>query len=96
VSKKHGHRKKHRRKARKGTVCPRCHTPSDGSPAALLGSLAAALNACDDGKMAVKLRHGSVFTRQGYVLRLEDDRWAARTKTYTPFAPVAEADELDD
>ena len=46
-------------------------------PAALLSSLAAALNACDRVGLHVKLRHGIVFTDAGFVLVIKD-RWVAR------------------
>jgi hypothetical protein len=35
----------------------------------------------------------SVHTGQGYVLRLKDRRWAARTQDYEPF-PVAAGDDV--
>jgi hypothetical protein len=96
VSKKHGHRKKHRAKARKPPLCPRCHAPADGTPAALLGSLAAALSACEDAGMAVKFAHGAAITRQGYVLPLGEGQWAARTLLYTEFAGARALDDGDD
>jgi hypothetical protein len=94
VSKKHGARKKHRRKARKAVLCPRCRFPADGSPSSVLGSLAAALNACEDAQMTVKFRHGAAYTRQGFVLPLGDGKWAARTLLYTEFTPLV-GDEDD-
>ena len=96
MSKKHGHKKRKRGRIR--TVCPRCLTPQDGSSAALLTGLAAALNACEDAGLKVKLWHGgSLRTPGGYVLRLEDDRWAGRTLSYDPLTiPGFTGDELDD
>lgn len=46
-------------------------------PAALLASLASALDRCDRAGLDVKLRHGIVITRAGYVLPVRD-RWVAR------------------
>ncbi len=96
MSKKHGHRKKHRAKARKPPLCPACHSPADGSPASLLGSLAAVLTACEDSGMAVKFAHGAAMTRQGYVLPLGEGQWAARTLLYTEFTRPVDPDDLDD
>ena len=98
MSKRKGHRKKRRRKP--AVICARCHAPADGSPAALLGSIAAVLNACDDAGMGVQFRQfgdvGAVYARSGYVLPLRDGKWTARTKTYDPFAPVPELGDEDD
>jgi hypothetical protein len=58
------------------------------SPAGLLAALAAALNACDDAGLDVRLKHGAVYTGHGYVLPLAGGRWAARTLTYTEFSPA--------
>lgn len=46
-------------------------------PAALLDSLASALNRCEKAGLTVKLGHGIVFTDQGYVLPVKG-KWAAR------------------
>ena len=46
-------------------------------PAALLDSLASALNRCERAGLNVKLRHGVVFTDAGFVLPVRD-KWAAR------------------
>lgn len=46
-------------------------------PAALLDRLAAALNACDRAGLDVKLKHGIVIAKAGYVLPI-NDKWAAR------------------
>lgn len=90
--KKHGKRRKRRTV---WTICPGCLTPQDGSPAVLLGAVAVALNACTDAGMRVKLRHGIVEAREGYVLPLIDDRWTARTRTYDPLLPAAEDGDDD-
>ena len=61
----------------------------------LLASVAAALNACDAAGFTVRLKHGAVMTRVGYVLPLGDGKWCARTLNWSPFsAPLA--DDLDD
>jgi hypothetical protein len=54
----------------------------------LLEALAAALNACDEAGIAVRLRHGIVFTSAGYVLPLGNGGWAARTLNYSEFSPL--------
>ena len=92
------HGKKHgkRRKYPVQPVCARCLTPQDGTAAGLLGQLAAALNACTDAGMRVRLRHGIAEAREGYVLPLDAGRWIARTRTYDPLLPPAAGDEDDD
>jgi len=91
--KKHGKRRKHR----PHLVCARCMAPQDGSAAALLGAVAQALNACTDAGMKVRLRHGIVETREGYVLPLKDDRWTPRTRAYDPLiVPAVDPAGLDD
>jgi hypothetical protein len=59
---------------------------------ALLGGVADALTACTAAGMTVKLKHGAVMTREGYVLPV-DDGWVARTLQWSPFSP---ADDDDD
>ncbi len=46
-------------------------------PAALLASLASALNACERAGLRPDLTHGVVLTTAGDVLPI-NDRWAAR------------------
>ena len=71
---------------------PEAFPPDAGT---LLAAVAAALNACDAAGFEVKLKHGAVMTRVGYVLPLGDGKWAARTLNWSPFsAPLA--DDLDD
>jgi hypothetical protein len=43
--------------------------------------------------MTVKLKHGAVMTREGYVLPLGDGKWAARTLAWTEFSTQASDDE---
>ena len=92
------HGKKHgkRRKRPAQLVCARCATPQDGSPASLLTGVAAALNACTDAGMRVRLRHGIVEAREGYVLPLAGDRWTPRTLAYDPLLPAAGGEDDDD
>ena len=59
----------------------------------LLASVAEALNACDTAGFEVKLKHGAVMTRVGYVLPLGDGEWAARTLNWSPFSAQALNDE---
>jgi hypothetical protein len=53
--------------------------------AQLLRDVASALNACERAGLPVRLRHGIVWTRAGYVLPLKDDRWGARDLNYDHF-----------
>ena len=92
---KKGHKGRRKRRTQL-VVCARCATPQDGSPAALLTGVAAALNACTDAGVKVKLRHGVVDAREGYVLPLDAGRWMARTRTYDPLIVPQGAGEDDD
>jgi hypothetical protein len=58
----------------------------------LLGAVAEALTACEAAGIAVKLKHGIVTSREGYVLPV-GDQWVARTRAYTEFAPPAGDDD---
>ena len=63
----------------------------------LLASLADALNACDRAGFTVKLAHGAVITRAGYVLPVfpeAGERYAVRTMALTEF-PVAGSEDED-
>lgn len=63
---------------------------------ALLAALAGALNACEAAGITVKLKHGAVITRNGYVLPVGDREWGARTRAYSPFGPADDMDDMDD
>lgn len=52
----------------------RKHEPD---PAAILDSLASALNRCERAGLHPALKHGIVFTEAGFVLVIKD-KWAAR------------------
>jgi hypothetical protein len=58
----------------------------------LLGAVADALTACEAAGIAVKLKHGIVVTRNGYVLPV-GDAWVTRTLAYTEFTPPPEGDD---
>lgn len=62
----------------------------DAAP--LLEAVAVALNACEEAGIAVKLKHGAVYTRHGYVLPA-GDRWVPRTLLWSPFSPGDDEDE---
>ena len=64
-------------------------------PATLLASVAEALNACEAAGITVRLKHGAVITRNGYVLPVGDGQWGARTLAYSPFGPDDHPDEMD-
>ena len=59
----------------------------------LLTAVASALNACDAAGYEVRLKHGAVMTRVGYVLPLGGGKWAARTLNWSPFSGQASDDE---
>lgn len=62
-------------------------------PAPLLADLAAALSACEQAGLKVKLRHGGIIeTRRGYVVRAGDG-WVARTLTWTEFSDGSDDDD---
>jgi hypothetical protein len=65
-------------------------------PAALLGAVADSLNACESAGIKVRLRHGAVITRDGYVLPVGDGQWGARTLAYSPFSPDGDVDDMDE
>ena len=58
------------------------------APAALLGQVADALNACERAGLVIRLAHGTVVTGHGYVLAVGDPRlgarWQARTRMPHP------------
>ena len=70
-------------------------TPSGPVPDAeeLLAAVADALTACEAAGYTVKLKHGAVMTRVGYVLPLGDGEWCARTLNWSPFSGQAGDDE---
>jgi hypothetical protein len=55
--------------------------------ARLLEDLARALSACGEAGMCVKLKHGAVYTKFGYVLPLDSGKWTARSLTWDPLSP---------
>ena len=59
----------------------------------LLSLVAEALTQCEQAGIAVKLKHGAVMTRVGYVLPLGDGEWCARTLNWSPFSAQAGDDE---
>lgn len=61
--------------------------------AALLTALADVLNKCTDAGIKVKFKHGAAYTRAGYILPVENDRWVARTLLYTELAPPDDEDD---
>jgi hypothetical protein len=62
-------------------------------PAALLAAVADALTACQEAGLQVRLKHGAVITRNGYVLPVGDGQWGARTLAYSPFSPDDDDDD---
>lgn len=63
--------------------------------AALLQKLADALNECAEAGLRIKLKHNAVYTREGYVLPVDDDHWVARTLLYTELTPTDDHDDED-
>lgn len=66
------------------------------SPTELLGQVAAALNACQEAGVKLRLRQGIVTARgpkfEGYVIDFHDG-WTAVTRTPSDGSPPPEADE---
>lgn len=60
----------------------------------LLKELADALNACDEAGLKVRLRHGVIMSRGGYVLPT-DKEWVARSLVYMGFDPPEDDDDMD-
>ena len=98
LSKKHGAKRKHRKKARRHVLCASCRQPATLDAAGLLASLAASLNALEEAGIRAGLHAGTqaVVTRKGFVLRLSDRTWAARTRDYEPFSFVVTEDVIPD
>lgn len=63
--------------------------------ARLLQAVADALNECSAAGLRVKLKHNAVYTREGYVLPVKDERWVARTLLYTELTPPDDDDYED-
>lgn len=64
----------------------------------LLSAVADALNACDRARITVKLAHGAVLTRAGYVLPVypeAGERFAVRTMALTEFGAQAGSEDED-
>lgn len=62
----------------------------------LLSSVAAALTACEKAGIAVKFKHGAVWTEHGYVFQVGERTWAARTRAYTEFSPAPSGSDEED
>jgi hypothetical protein len=90
VSKRHGAKKRHRKKAAKRVLCASCRKPA-GEPWSLLAAIAAAFNAAVDTGVKVKLHPWAVVTSRGYVLPLSDGRWGARTQDFETYPEAAAA-----
>jgi hypothetical protein len=83
MSKKHGARKKRRRKNKKRT------------PAALLGNLAEALNACERKGVKIRLRHGAVWSYYGVIVPPppgKKGQWEARPFRHNHLSPGEDHD----
>ena len=74
-------------------ITPEPHPGAAPDAEELLTAVARALNACDTAGYEVKLKHGAVMTRVGYVLPLGDGKWCARTLNWSPFSGQAGDDE---
>jgi hypothetical protein len=61
----------------------------------LLSLVADALTACEQAGIAVKFRHGAVWTEHGYVFQVGEKKWAPRTRAYTEFSPAGGGDDDD-
>jgi hypothetical protein len=94
-----------RKKARKhkshkrvmSVICQRCGVLEGASAGDLLTRVADAMNACTDAGLEIRVRHGALIARKGYVLPLASGSWSARTLAYDPFVQVPVLpDDLDD
>jgi hypothetical protein len=52
----------------------------------LLTTAAAALTACSDAGLKLKVRHGVISCSEGFILPLDDGSFAARTRIFTEFS----------
>ncbi len=63
--------------------------------ARLLTQLAATLDALTEAGIPARLKHNAVYTRAGYVLPIDGNRWVARTLLYTELTPDGDLDDED-
>lgn len=98
--------KKSRQKARKhrkhhafSMICQRCGAVEGASAGRLLQNLADSMNAVSDAGLGLRLTHGIIISKQGYVLPLKGGRWTARDVAYDQFTdmdtPTVTDDDLD-
>lgn len=64
--------------------------------ARLLTQLAATLDALTEAGIPARLKHNAVYTKAGYVLPIDGDRWVARTLLYTELEPPDGQDDDDE
>jgi hypothetical protein len=99
VASKRSHRNQRKRNP-DPVLCPACHGPGDGSPAALLTALAAILNACDTSGARLRVHCDHVVAEWpkagGYVLADSEGRWHLGLLIRHPAATAPEPDDLDD
>jgi len=78
-----------------GANVPPERRPASSAPDAerLLSAVAEALTACEAAGIAVKLKHGAVWTEHGYVFHVGGKKWEPRTRAYTEFSPAGSDDE---
>ena len=85
---------KHRKRPRLVVVtCGTCRTNVPSTAAAMLGSAADALNACQAAGLGIRLRHGAIQCAEGLILPLPDGKWVARTRLYTPFGTSSDEED---
>ena len=92
-------RRKHRDKLHFELLCPGCQAVDDGTPQALLQALTDTMNLCEDSRLELGVRHNMIRTSVGYIVRLPDHRWGARTTSFERFPqPLSSVpgDDLDD
>lgn len=65
-------------KSRKSTRKVKRHGKKPEDPVILLLTLARLLSECEKAGIRPKMKHGILWTDAGFVMPLQDDKWAAR------------------
>lgn len=95
MSKKKGQRGKRRKKSRPLLACHKCHAPVDKSPGEWLRALAGLLNDAERAGVKIKVSHGWIHIREGFVLRHDSGRWQGALLTPWGDEPLVPDDDWD-
>ena len=85
--------KSHNPKRRITVTCPDCKSKTQANPAVLLEAAAAALSACRDAGIELRIKHGILSCPEGLILQLDDGSFVSRTRIYTPFSEPGDIDD---